>query len=86
MQALHVALHVAIQDWRMNISKGKAVSMAMFDLSSAFDLVDANILVENLIIFGAEEATCQWIISYMSGRFQLVQVGEACSQERNILH
>jgi hypothetical protein len=40
--------------------------------------------VEKLRIYGAEQATCQWIISYMLGRFQLVQVGEACSQERNL--
>jgi hypothetical protein len=78
------AAHVAIHDWWMNISKDKAVSMAMFDLSSVFDLVDANLLVEKLRIFGTEQATCQLIISYMSGRFQLVQVGEACSQERNL--
>jgi hypothetical protein len=50
----------------------------LFDLSSAFDLVDAGLLVEKLLIYGADcdDRTCIWVISYMLGRMPAVQVGK----------
>jgi predicted RNase H-like HicB family nuclease len=77
--------HCAIHEWRCLLSTGKTVAMAMFDLLAAFDLVEADLLVEKLLIYGAEEATCQRLKSYMTGRIQLVQVGNYKSEERSVL-
>jgi hypothetical protein len=76
-----MAAHCAIHEWRSLLSTGKTVAMAMFDLSAAFDLVEADLLVEKLRIYGAEEMTCQWLKSYMTGQIQLVQVGNYKSEE-----
>jgi hypothetical protein len=60
-------------------NKGKEVGLVLFDLSSAFDLVDASILVEKLKIYGVGETACKWVLSYMFGRRQLVQIGQSQS-------
>jgi hypothetical protein len=77
--------HCAIHEWRSLLSTGKTVAMAMFDLSAAFDLVEADLLVAKLRIYGAEEVTRQWLKSNMTGRIQLVQVGNYKSVECFVL-
>jgi hypothetical protein len=44
-------------------------------VGAAFDLVDESLLVEKLRKYGANDRTCQWLKSYLTGRMQLVQVG-----------
>jgi hypothetical protein len=51
----------------------------LFDLSSAFDVVDANILVAKLSLYGLEMTFCLLVRDYMARRKQQVQVGEALS-------
>jgi hypothetical protein len=60
--------------WR---TRGKEFWLVIFDLNLAFDLVDASILVKKLIIYGVGELACKWVLSYMSGRAQLVQIGQS---------
>jgi hypothetical protein len=40
--------------------------------------------VEKLRIYGAEEATCMWVRSYMTDRLQLVQVGNCKSEKKQV--
>jgi hypothetical protein len=60
-------------------NQGKEVGLVLFDLSSAFNLLDASILVKKLKIYGVGESACKWVLSYMSGRRQLVQIGQSQS-------
>jgi hypothetical protein len=78
------AAHCAIHEWRSLLSQGKSVAMAMFDLCATFDLVEAELLVQKLRIYGAEEVTCMWVRSYMTDRLQLVQVGNCKSEEKQV--
>jgi hypothetical protein len=78
------AAHSAIYDIRRLRAEGKTVALLLFDLSAAFDMVDAEIMVAKIKIYGADEKTCSWLHSYMTGRWQMVQVGEETSS-RTIL-
>jgi hypothetical protein len=66
-----------VHDWRGAKAKGDVVGTILFDLSSAYDLVDAVLLENKMKIYGADERTCLWIRSYMTERWQEVQVGDA---------
>jgi hypothetical protein len=58
---------------------GKCVASLLFDLSAVFDIVNSELMVEIIRIYGADPKTCSWLSSYMTGRFQMVQVGEEIS-------
>ena len=47
------------------------------DLSSAFDIVDHNIFLEKLRVYGFSAETIGWFSSYLKERKQVVQV-ESC--------
>ena len=51
---------------------GKLVGIMMIDLSAAFDMVDHQLLLKKLELFGLEEGVILWMLSYLSGRSQSV--------------
>jgi hypothetical protein len=53
----------------------------LFDLSLAFDVVDADIS-----LYGLEMTSCLWVGDYMARRKQQVQVGEDLSAPKEIKH
>ena len=46
--------------------------VVLLDLSAAFDLVDSNILLNKLKVYGMNEDFIDWISSYMTNRKQAV--------------
>ena len=60
--------------------KKKEICLLLYDLSAAFDTVDAGILLEKLKLYGFKERAMSWMSSYLSGRKQAVQIkGEVSS-------
>lgn len=51
------------------------------DFSKAFDRVPLDILVNKLSGLGVHHTLLSWIKSYLYGRVQYVQIGDACSNE-----
>ena len=49
------------------------------DLTSAFDLVDRDILVKKLKLYGAGERITKWVMSYLLGRKQYITIDDAKS-------
>ena len=49
------------------------------DFSKAFDTVNHKLLVAKLDILGFEKITCDWILSYLSDRKQMVKTDTECS-------
>ena len=52
----------------------KEICLLLYDLSAAFDTVDAGILLEKLKLYGFKKRAMSWMSSYRSGRKQAVQV------------
>ena len=46
----------------------------MLDLSAAFDLVEHDILLKKLKVYGVEEGASDWIRSYLIERHQAVWI------------
>ena len=58
--------------WVEEVDDGNMVGVMMIDLSAAFDMVDHDILLKKLDLFGLDEMSLLWIKSYLSGRSQSV--------------
>ena len=70
------------EEWR---SQGNYVGALIFDLSAAFDCLDANVLDGKLQWIGFSQKTRQWIKSYLKARKQRVKIGEASSNEEELI-
>ena len=66
-------------DLVINTCQGKQSLLVLLDLSSAFDTVDHNILLQDLHRCGLRGKAHQLMRSYLSDRYQRVQVGESLS-------
>lgn len=62
------AIGAADYDWRSSKRKGQHTGALCFDLSSAFDLVSEDILVNKMAIYGMGETAIKWVCSYLSQR------------------
>ena len=60
--------------WLQHVDDGKMVGVMMIDLSAAFTMVDHDLLLGKLELFGLTEGTLSWFRSYLSGRSQAVSV------------
>ena len=65
--------------WVRGASEGKISGVILLDLSAAFDLVSAEILVKKLKMYGLEDDCLEWIESYMSNRRQAVWIDHVLS-------
>ena len=46
----------------------------MLDMSAAFDVVDHQILLKKLALYGFDEDSLSWIQNYLNGRSQCVMI------------
>ena len=65
--------------WTNAMDKNKHTAVLSFDLSSAFESVDADILCNKLLIFGFDSQSVKWIKSFFTDRSQLIQIGNVTS-------
>ena len=70
--------------WVEEVDDGNMVGVMMVDLSAAFDMVDHDILLEKLSLFGFDNLTLLWMKSYLSGRSQSVFVDGCMSPPQDI--
>ena len=59
-------------DIKAALCRGKKAGVVYLDLSAAFDMIDSDIIVERLKIYGATQRVCKWVKSYLTGRMQYV--------------
>ena len=57
--------------WICGANNGMINGVVLLDLSAAFDLVDSNILLNKLKVYGMNEDFIDWISSYMTKRNKL---------------
>ncbi len=78
------AIAYAHGSWSAAKARGLAVAVAGFDLSSAFDTVDVEMVSGKLHGFGIMGRENQWFLDYLSNRAQLVQYNDARSTFREV--
>ena len=66
------------------MDKGEIPFSIFIDLSKAFDTLDHQILIHKLKYYGVESKTLALCQSYLSNRFQYVQLGDVESELRLI--
>ena len=54
--------------------------VCLIDMSAAFDLVDHNLMIEKMSIYGFSESTCLWFLNYLSNRRQCVSINGVVSK------
>ena len=66
------ALIKLINDWLSHIDKRNIIGALFFDLRKAFDVVDHEILLQKLAIYGVRGISFRWFESYLSNRSQCI--------------
>ena len=65
--------------WVRAASDGQLSGVVLLDLSAAFDLVDPDLLLQKLKVYGFEDDVLHWIHSYLTNRYQAVWIDHALS-------
>ena len=68
------------------IDDSEITLLVLLDFSKAFDTVNHKLLLAKLDILGFEENTCDWILSYLSGRQQMVKTDTESSNWAPIIN
>ena len=68
------ALLQMYDQWQEEVEDGKMVGVMLIDLSAAFDMVDHQILLEKLNLYGLDDQALAWMNSYLSNRTQSVMI------------
>ena len=64
-----------LQDiWTSGAERTELTAALLLDLSATFDVVDHEILIDKLKLYGFSSSTLQWFRSYLMGRSQHVLV------------
>ena len=78
------ALIQMYDQWIDEMEDGKMVGLMMIDLSAAFDMVDHQLLLEKLSLFGLEGEVLEWMKSYLEDRKQSVCIDGSMSPPLHI--
>ena len=73
------ALLTMYNRWIEAASRGQVSGAVFIDLSAAFDLVDPQLLLKKLEIYGLNQDALSWITSYLSDRGQAVWIDHILS-------
>ena len=60
--------------WLDALEEGDIAGVCMIDMSAAFDVVDNQLLLEKLKLYGFDRNSVQWIWSYLTYRSQRVYI------------
>jgi hypothetical protein len=73
------ALLQIYDNWVETDDRGEYSSVCFLDLSAAFDVVDHDLLLGKLEVYGFDENSVKWMGSYLKGRKQVVYVDGSLS-------
>ena len=66
--------------WVRAAGQGQVSGVVLLDLSAAFDLVDPQLLVKKLKVYGLDDDMCTWITSDLQNRYQAVWIDHVYSK------
>ena len=67
--------------WIQAVESGQIAGVCMLDMSAAFDLVDHDLLLQKLLLYGFGPRILDWIKSYLTDRTQCVVINGALSRQ-----
>ena len=70
--------------WLEKVENGMMVEVMPVDLSAAFDMVDHDILIKKLELYGMDNQSVSWMKSYLSSKSQVVMVDGCLSPPLSI--
>ena len=79
-RSTQTALLAMYDRWVRAASMGQVSGVILLDLSAAFDLVDHDLLLKKLRIYGLQEDFLSWISSYLTDRYQAVWIDHVLSE------
>ena len=62
----------------------EVTGLVFIDLRKAFDVIDHELLLKKLSIYGATPSSVAWFKSYLSGRKQLITLGKTTSKQLTV--
>lgn len=74
-------LHMT-DEWLAALDQGKLVALLLLDFTSAFDLIDHDILLRKLTHYHFEDGAINWMTSYLTGRKQSTYINGSFSTPR----
>ena len=63
-----------VDTWLTNIEHGKLNGVTLIDFRKAFDMINVDFLISKLKCYRFDETLITWIHSYLTGRYQYVQI------------
>ena len=76
------ALLSMMHNWTSGLDgTGSTIRVILFDYQKAFDLIDHRILVDKLLQIDLPRSIINWIIDFLSDRFQRVKLSQGCYSE-----
>ena len=78
------ALNFMTDSWLNAIDQGEMIGVVLVDFKKAFELVDHDILLTKLKLYGIKNETLLWFKSYLSQRQQQVSINNTKSSFRHI--
>ena len=72
------------ESWYFAINEGNILGSVELDFSKAFDVLDHEILLNKLKIYGCDSRSLSLFGSYLSGRSQIVKIEDVISSSANI--
>ena len=78
------ALLSMYEKWVKAASMAQLSGVVLVDLSAAFDLVSPSLLIQKLKIYGFDDSTRQWILTYLTDRYQSVWIDHVLSEFEEI--
>ena len=60
--------------------------VCFLDMSAAFDIVDHQLLLSKLELYGFDGGMLTWVLNYLSERYQCVSIDGALSKLLNVQH
>ena len=70
------ALSSMQKEWIRNTEEGLTTGILVWDLSSAFDTLDIELLLDKLAVCGADDLSQNWYRSYLTNRTQKVRIAK----------
>jgi len=80
----HVLLKLT-EEWRKHLDNNQIVGAVLMDLSKAFDCIPHELLIAKLAAYGFDKKTLKFLLSYLKGRKQSVNIKGKLSSYMDVL-